>query len=50
MDLKAILSAEKPRLIETVRDGNPRGTQASINLWEEGQKAVRSASLMCRPA
>ena len=38
----AILPAEKIRLIEAIRDGNTRETQASINAWGEGQKAVRS--------
>ena len=38
----AIIPDEKIRLIEAIRDGNTEETQASINAWGEGQKAVRS--------
>ncbi len=40
----SILPAEKRRLIEAIRDGNTHETQASINAWGEGQKAVRSVA------
>ena len=40
----AILPAEKIRLIEAIRAGNTQETQASINAWGEGQKAVRSVA------
>lgn len=40
----SILPAEKIRLIEAIRDGNTQETQASINAWGEGQKAVRSVA------
>ncbi|MCH2148282.1 MAG: NAD(P)-binding domain-containing protein [Phycisphaerales bacterium] len=39
-----ILTAEKSRLIEAIRDGNTEETQASITSWGEGQKAVRSVA------
>ena len=38
----SIIPAEKIRLIEAVRDGNTEETQATINAWGEGQKAVRA--------
>jgi 3-hydroxyisobutyrate dehydrogenase-like beta-hydroxyacid dehydrogenase len=40
----AILPDEKIRLIEAIRDGRFHETQASINAWGEGQKAVRSVA------
>lgn len=40
----AILPDEKIRLIEAIQNGNTRETQASINAWGEGQKAVRSVA------
>jgi len=40
----SILPTEKVRLIEAIRDGNTKETQASINAWGEGQKAVRSVA------
>ncbi|MDG2424518.1 MAG: NAD(P)-binding domain-containing protein [Phycisphaerales bacterium] len=41
-DVGAIIPAEKIRLIEAIRDGNTEETQATINAWGEGQKAVRA--------
>ncbi|MCH2133821.1 MAG: NAD(P)-binding domain-containing protein [Phycisphaerales bacterium] len=41
-DVSAIIPAEKIRLIEAIRDGNTEETQATINTWGEGQKAVRA--------
>ncbi|MAT81373.1 MAG: hypothetical protein CMJ29_06970 [Phycisphaerae bacterium] len=38
----AIIPTEKIRLIEAIRDGNTEETQATINAWGEGQKAVRA--------
>ena len=40
----SILPDEKIRLIEAIRDGRFHETQASINAWGEGQKAVRSVA------
>ena len=40
----SIIPEEKIRLIEAIRDGNTSETQASINAWGEGQKAVRSVA------
>ncbi|MDG1837877.1 MAG: NAD(P)-binding domain-containing protein [Phycisphaerales bacterium] len=40
----AILPAEKARLIEAIRNGDTEKTQASINSWGEGQKAVHSVA------
>lgn len=40
----AILPGEKTRLIEAIRRGDTEQTQASINSWGEGQKAVRSVA------
>lgn len=40
----SIIPAEKVRLIEAIRDGNTTETQATINAWGEGQKAVRSVA------
>jgi 3-hydroxyisobutyrate dehydrogenase-like beta-hydroxyacid dehydrogenase len=39
-----IFPAEKVRLIEAISKGNTQETQASINSWGEGQKAVRSVA------
>jgi len=43
-NIGAILPAEKTRLIEAIRNGDTEKTQASINSWGEGQKAVRSVA------
>ena len=40
----SIIPDEKVRLIKAIRDGNTKETQATINAWGEGQKAVRSVA------
>ena len=40
----AILPVEKVRLIEAIRDGNTKETEASITAWGEGQKAARTVA------
>ena len=40
----AIVPAEKRRLIEAVRDGDTRRTQASVKVWEEGHQTIHAVA------
>ena len=40
----AIVPAEKRRLIEAVRDGDTRRTQASVKVWREGHQTIHAVA------